>query len=250
MTIISPGQRVLQLDETGSTNREAHLLIQQGLDPRGMVISARYQTSGRGQRGAVWESAYGKNLLISYIIHPTALRAEDLFLLNQALGLAVRDFLSSLVPDLISIKWPNDIMAGNRKIAGLLIENTLRGSECQHTVAGIGINVNQTKFQYYTPKATSLALLTEKELDLDICLSQMTESLNQWYLRLEKRQVEDIRESYLSNLFRKGIPARYESAGESFEGTIMGVLPGGELMIADTDGRIRVFGNKEVKYLY
>lgn len=250
MTIISPGTRLLQLDETGSTNREAHLLIQQGLEAQGMVIRARYQTSGRGQRGAVWESEYGKNLLISYILHPSSLKAEDFFLLNQTLSLAVRDFLALLAPDTFSIKWPNDIMAGNRKIAGLLIENSLRGSEFQHTVAGIGININQKKFHYYTPKATSLALLTNQEFDFDDCLSQMTASLNHWYLRLEKRQIDDIRESYLSNLFRKGIPARYESGGESFEGTIMGVLPGGELMITDTDGRIRAFGNKEVKYLY
>lgn len=250
MTIISPGSRLLQLDETGSTNREAHLLIQQGLDSQGLVIRARFQTSGRGQRGAVWESEYGKNLLISYILHPSFLRAEDHFLLNQAISLSVRDFLAPLSPDTISIKWPNDIMAGNRKIAGLLTENALRGSEFQHAIAGIGININQKKFQYYTPKAISLAILNEKELDLDECLSKMTESLNQWYRAMEQRQHELIREAYLSQLFRKGVPAMYESGGESFEGTIMGILPGGELMIADTEGRIRVFGNKEVKYLY
>lgn len=250
MTIISPGTRLLQLDETGSTNREAHLLIQQGLDPHGLVIRARFQTSGRGQRGAVWEGEYGKNLLISYILHPSFLKAEDHFLLNQVISLSVRDFLASLAPETISIKWPNDIMAGNRKIAGLLIENALRGTGFQHTIAGIGININQKKFQCYTPKAISVAMLTEQEFDLDECLSKMTVSLNQWYKAMEQRQHELIRDSYLSHLFRKGIPANYESGGEAFEGTIMGILPGGELMIADTEARIRVFGNKEVKYLY
>ena len=121
----------------------------------GTVVLAKEQTSGRGQVNNTWESSYGDNLLMSIVLYPEFLHAGNQFLLSKFVSLAIVDFLSYYLEN-VTIKWPNDIYVGNKKIAGVLIENSLRGAFISSSVVGIGLNVNQTEFSSSIPNPTSL----------------------------------------------------------------------------------------------
>jgi BirA family transcriptional regulator, biotin operon repressor / biotin---[acetyl-CoA-carboxylase] ligase len=244
------GQVKIELPEVDSTNSYAARLLDSEQPVEGTVIMAHAQRSGRGQRGSVWESEPHSNLLISYIIYPRFLSADDHFTLNQVLCLSIHEFVNELVHKNVSIKWPNDIMVGNSKIAGLLVETVIRGNKIHQCIAGIGINVNQVTFMDYVPQATSLALLTNKKYELNNCLLRLNIILNKWYAILAVGNRKKIRESYALLLYRKGLLSWYETGKKRFRGTIQTTMPQGELVIIQEDGFEYVFKNKEVKYLY
>ena len=250
MIITSFGQSLIELEEVDSTNSYASriLLLNQLAD--GTVIMAHSQRSGRGQRGSTWESDPGTNLLVSYIFYPRFISAEDHFSLNQILCLSIYEFIKSKVTQPVSIKWPNDIMVNDSKIAGLLIETVVRGSKIHQCIAGIGINVNQTIFMDYIPPAISLSLLNKKNYVLKDCLSYLNECLNKWYAILTVGNRKKIKETYANALYRKGVLAWYETGNKKFKGTIHSTMSHGELVIIQEDGFEYVFKNKEVKYLY
>ncbi|MBP9507653.1 MAG: biotin--[acetyl-CoA-carboxylase] ligase, partial [Bacteroides sp.] len=118
---------LVHLSETDSTNRYLKQLCDQSPVEELTTVVAEFQTSGRGQRGNIWESEAGKNLLFSFVLYPTFLEARRGFLLSQLISLALKEELDQYA-DGFSIKWPNDIYWHNRKIAGILIENNLIGS--------------------------------------------------------------------------------------------------------------------------
>ena len=120
----------------------------------GLVVTANFQTSGNGQRGKSWESSIGDNLLISIVIEPNIL-TKNQFLLSKCVALALYDLLT-LYTDDVSIKWPNDILINDKKIAGILIQNKVKSDKISHSVIGIGLNINQMVFKDYLPKATSI----------------------------------------------------------------------------------------------
>lgn len=147
--------KTLWLKTIDSTNSEA--LRRMGELPSGTVLAAYEQTAGRGQRGNTWFSEPGKNLTFSIVLKFPAgfLAAGDAFLLNCLCSVAAVDCLSGFGV-VASVKWPNDIFVGGRKICGMLLENGLIGSFVAHSVMGIGMNVFQTEFPLVN--ATSLAL--------------------------------------------------------------------------------------------
>ena len=139
----------IKLDSVDSTNNYA--LSMKGTLPfkEGLVVTANYQTSGNGQRGRFWEGWIGDNLLISVVIEPN-IPAKDQFSLSQCVALALYDFFTLYSID-VSVKWPNDILVAKQKIAGILIQNILKGNKITHSVIGVGVNINQTKFKAYSP---------------------------------------------------------------------------------------------------
>ena len=250
MLQIPVGTTLIELHETESTNRDAAELIRTGHPAEGTVIMAYFQKAGRGQRGNHWESEQGHNLLVSFILYPVFLKATDHFVLNQALCLAVWEFIKEQTTEIVSVKWPNDIMAGDRKIAGLLIENSLRGPGIQHTIAGIGININQVLFQHYQPEATSLRILNNRTYDLKMCLEKLSGHISKWYTILAIGNKRLIHETYTENLFRRGQLHRFATGEKEFMGVIQKTMPQGELVIVQEDGYEYVFKNKEVRFLF
>lgn len=223
---------IYRLATTTSTNDEAR-------DKRyrhGDVVWAERQTAGRGQRGHVWHSPEGENLTFSLVLEPQFLPVSEQFLLSEAIALALTDTFAKYGID-TRIKWTNDIYAGDRKIVGMLIEHNCSGTTLSRTVAGIGINVNQTEFDPALPNPVSMAQLTGRTFDREEVLGTFLETCERRYEQLCRGDRESLQAAYRARMYRLGerhiyrIPGRGET-----EGTIEGVRPTGELLVRHTDG--------------
>jgi BirA family transcriptional regulator, biotin operon repressor / biotin---[acetyl-CoA-carboxylase] ligase len=241
------GQQLVWLPECGSTNTEAQQLVVQNRATDGCCVLTDNQTAGRGQRGNRWEAAAGENLTLSVVWKPAFLPAADQFLLSQAVALAVHDWLTALLgpsPQL-RVKWPNDIFYGHQKLGGILIENTLSGAKIQHSVVGIGININQQQFA--VPTATSLARLTARQYNRPAVAARLLEHLERRYLQLRAGRIGALRTEYLQVLYRFQEEHEYEAGGQLFRGQIVGVDEAGRLAVAVRD-QLRYFDLKEIRY--
>src|SRR5688572_32157531 len=166
------GHSVVFMPECHSTNDEASQLIESSDNVvEGTVVITNDQTSGRGQRGNTWISEPGKNLTFSLVMKPAFLSAQDQFLLNKAFSLGLYDYLHITLKATVKIKWPNDMLANDKKICGILIENQIQGQNIQHSVVGIGLNVNQENFSM--PTATSMKVFERKEFLLENVLEEL-----------------------------------------------------------------------------
>lgn len=215
------------------------------------VTAALYQTSGKGQRGNRWDSEKGRNLMFSILLRPglggvPEVPAPGQFFISLVASLAVHATLQDYGIS-SKIKWPNDIYAGNKKICGMLIENTLGPKGIKESIIGIGLNVNQTDFPPQLMNPTSMARLTHREYDikevLDKLLGHFTDFLG--------TPAGQLRESYLSHLFRLGERAEYvdTASGESFEGIIKGITDDAFLLVEKSGGEIRRYAFKEISYV-
>jgi len=239
-------KELIELDSIDSTNNYA-LSMKGALSfKEGLVVVADYQTSGSGQRGKSWESLKGDNLLISIVIEPN-ISIQNQFLLSKCVALALYDLLSLYAND-VSIKWPNDILVGRQKIAGILIQNILKRNEITHSVIGVGLNVNQTEFKTYSPKATSLKLLLNRTFDISIIQEELLKYLAERIKQL--RSGVDQQKEYLSVLFLNNKITVFESDGQKFMGIIKGVSQKGKLHIQLEDDSVAEFDDQEVKFLF
>jgi BirA family biotin operon repressor/biotin-[acetyl-CoA-carboxylase] ligase len=243
------GSSLLHHEILSSTNTEASLLLRTGEQIDGTVISTDYQTSGKGQAGNIWQSEKGKNLLFSIILYPQSISPGEQFLISMAISLGICDFLDRYC-DGARIKWPNDIYLKSDKIAGILIENTIRGATIENTVAGIGLNVNQEDFTGVYPKPISLKLATGKEFDIKVCLQELLGDLDKRYKQLLYGDSKLIKSNYLSRLYRFKEWSSYKTGSSVFTGRITDVLTSGQIRIVEKEGRKRDFGFKEFCYLH
>ena len=242
------GSRHLFFKNLPSTNSYAASLIKENKAHEGAVISTNYQSAGRGQGGNKWESEEGKNLLISVILFPSMIAPEDQFLLSMAVSLGICDFLERYTSG-ISVKWPNDIYVNNDKIAGILIENSIMGESIEHTIAGIGININQTTFCSDAPNPVSLTNLTGKQYDLAVCLDQLISDLDKRYKLLIGEESVDVRHDYLSRLYRHNQWCKYKDINGPFTGCLLNVTTSGRLNVEREDGRVNVYSFKEIDFI-
>lgn len=233
------------MEETSSTNDA----IRGSRYTAGSVVVAERQSAGRGQRGNSWSSEPASNLTFSVLLEPGGLPATLQFYISKIVTLAIGDALTT-EGIATKIKWPNDIYAGDKKIAGILIENDLRGSGITRSVAGIGLNVNQTVFDPSLPNPVSMKCLTGKEADRARILLSIYENLRGYYAALAGGELEKIDTLYADRLYRFGVAARYaEPGGRAFAGKITGVEPGGELIIEHDSGGIKKYLFKEVEFI-
>lgn len=214
----------------------------------GTVIITGNQTAGRGQRGNQWEAQPGQNLTFSVILQPTFLQANEQFWLNIAVSLGISDWLSGYVGDRLKIKWPNDLYIQERKIGGILIENTLYGYTLAWSVVGIGLNINQSRFQIST--ATSLINETPNDHDfvLPELLPSLLESLERRYLALRTGQRDVLKTNYLQHLFRYQEESEFLVDGERIRGVIVGVEETGRLAV-QVGAKLHSFAFKEIEFV-
>ena len=243
--------KTIWLDSIDSTNTEALRNLAQY--PDGTVLAAREQTAGRGQRGNTWFSEPGKNLTFSIILkwEPGRMQAADAHWLNYVISEAIAVFLQGSGVE-ASIKWPNDIYVGSRKICGILIENLLDGPCVKASVIGVGLNINQQDFPQLA-NATSLACSTGRQYRLEPCLEQLLAIFERLLPSLSTESLRTgLFERYSTRLFRKGRRARYHDylTDEEYWGLLEGVEPDGRLRILDLDTRQdRYYRFKEVGYI-
>lgn len=244
------GSKVISLKNINSTNLYASRLLENESPAEGTVIVADYQEKGKGQREAIWESETGKNLLCSVILYPAFLPVSRQFALNQAVSLAVVALIEDLAGVSSQIKWPNDILVNEKKIAGILIENNLRGNVLISTIAGIGLNINQLVFRNYSYAAVSLSSLSGKTYELKECCDLLFSKLDKFYESLRMGDYENMHDQYISHLFRLNEPAMFEINGKPAEAIIRGVRNEGDLVLEMADGNVRFIRTREVKYLF
>jgi len=154
-------QKIIALDKVESTNSYFSDLLKKSKSPEGSIVSALYQSHGKGQGSNSWESEQGKNLLISLVLYPNDLPLDKHFLLSKAISLGLVDYMSAKTNH-IKIKWPNDIYFKNKKLAGILIENVIKGNAITQSIVGIGLNLNQIVFTSDAPNPVSLKQITGK----------------------------------------------------------------------------------------
>ena len=204
-----------------------------------MVVVADNQTEGRGCGTNRWESERGQNLLFSLMIHPENLPANQQFQISMAISLAIIDALGQMVGDL-SIKWPNDIYWCNGKLAGILIENTLKGNLIKDSIIGVGLNVNQRKFHSDAPNPVSLWQITGQETNREQLLKDILQ-------RLDFK--DGLKERYMKSLYRRKGFHPYTDKDGVFMAEIVGVEDDGHLLLSDDNGKKRRYAFKEVQFV-
>jgi BirA family transcriptional regulator, biotin operon repressor / biotin---[acetyl-CoA-carboxylase] ligase len=250
-TTLFVGKIIHHFEELPSTNLYAAEFAAKNKPSEGTVISTYQQTQGKGQHDGIWESAANKNLTLSVLLQPNFLLPKHQFWLSQAVALAVRDFVADLLPQKkVFIKWSNDIFVENRKIAGILIQNTLTNAVINSSIVGIGINVNQTDFGFVADRRpTSLALETGEVFHLDHLRQALFWYLETRYLQLKANKVHLLQTNYMDVLYQYETPSLYELPnGERFTGIIKGIAPHGQLVV-ERAGELLQFSIKEIRFL-
>lgn len=240
------GRQIIHLDRVDSTNNYTANLIKTGQIASGTVILADEQYAGRGQREAEWLSQAGENLTFSIYLDSVNLSVDRQFVLTQLVSLSILDLCERLGMK-ARIKWPNDIYCGDRKIAGVLIENQLQGDVVKSTIIGIGLNVNQHEFKGF--KATSLFMETGvHRLPKEILFSYTLSFKAMWQKYMDGRY-ERLKTDYLRNLYRLGVRAKFSDELGEFFGTITDVEDSGKLII-QRGNDLYTFGIKEVQFMH
>lgn len=235
--------------ELPSTNTFAKELISKSNPSEGTVVYTDFQSAGRGQIGSKWLSNAGKNLLLSIILRPKFLPIRQQFALNQAVALGIYDFFANVHNVDVKIKWPNDIYVNNRKIGGILIENTLSGSTFQAAVVGIGLNINQKHFGKGAANPTALCLETNEHYELNNLRTQLFKMIESRYIQLRANKLTDLHTQYLQHLYRFDEIAAYEKLdGTIIQAKIIGISPIGELLLLEQN-TTQAYGFKEIKFL-
>jgi BirA family biotin operon repressor/biotin-[acetyl-CoA-carboxylase] ligase len=242
------GRTHVELDTVESTSKYARELLTVSRPVEGTLISAHDQTLGRGQAGNVWHSQPGKNLTLSLVLYPDFLEADKQFFLNMAICLGVKDFCEFALNEEIKIKWPNDIYFEDKKLAGILIENTISGSKLNTTIVGIGININQTDFGGQVPNPASFALIGNKEYPLQEMREELCNFIEKYYLQLKQQHYNFLDRAYTDNLYRYQQTHEFKKGEQIFKGEINGVTKEGKLIIHSQGKELR-FGFKEVEYI-
>lgn len=250
--------RMLELDEIDSTNNFLRHLSTPD-DYQMTLVTAEYQTAGRGADTNRWESAKGENLLLSLRVKPANLPVSRMFALSETTALAISDVLGAFLPLTspkggrgVCIKWPNDIYYGDSKVAGILIENDLQGNRVQRSTIGIGINVNQRRFLSDAPNPRSLADIVGRDIERHLVLEQFMERFTHLFGQIEDGRPEALdalHENYKSHLYRFGEEHTYSDKDGTFRATLTDVEPSGHLILRDHSGTLRRYAFKEVRFL-
>ncbi|MDX8554485.1 biotin--[acetyl-CoA-carboxylase] ligase [Tenacibaculum sp. 1B UA] len=241
--------KIIKLNAIDSTNTFLKNMVSKVVVDDFTVVVAKTQTKGRGQMNSEWVVEEGKNLTFSVFSRFIDLKVENHKYLNFCVSLSVFQALEALGLLNLSVKWPNDILSGNKKLGGILIENILKGSNIVSSVIGIGVNVNQNSFPENLPNASSVKKILGREFDLDVLLENILKNLKGYFNLLERKEYNLLEEAYLKVLYKKNVPTMFKNSQNIlFMGKIIGVSKNGNLEIELENETIQEFGLKEVSF--
>ena len=240
---------VFKLNAINSTNLYLKELLQKKDLENFTIVMTEYQTSGKGQGLNIWYSEEGKNLLFSVLVKFDGLEIQKAPYLNYAISIAIYNVLNTYLNN-VKIKWPNDIMAENKKVCGILIENTVRSAKINHSIIGIGLNVNQSIFPDNVKNATSIYSLLHQKIDRNLLLENLVKSIKDKIIRLNNQEFSYLKDIYESVMYKHNeISSFKDKNGIQFQGKIVGVNHLGMLAIKTIENKIYTFANKEIVYL-
>ena len=254
------------IDETHSTSSLLRETYDDSL-PHLFTIQTDFQTAGRGQAGNSWESEKGKNLLFSTLLRYPEVEAANQWRLSMLVAVAVREAITSILSPLasrlspITIKWPNDIYYNDQKLVGILIENTLSGRHIAYTIAGVGINVNQTQWLSNAPNPVSMKQITGEEYDVENLLNASLEAIQRW----ETASTEQLREEYIRHLYRRTgwhpylerevsvVPTNIQLSAQAADGVFFAqwvdITPQGEWVLRLKSGEEKRYHFKQIRFV-
>lgn len=254
------------IDETHSTSSLLRETYDDSL-PHLFTIRTDFQTAGRGQAGNSWESEKGKNLLFSTLLRYPEVEAADQWRLSMLVAVAVREAIVSILSPLayrlspITIKWPNDIYYNDQKLVGVLIENTLSGRHIAYTIAGVGVNVNQTVWLSNAPNPVSMKQITGDDYDVEGLLNAFLEAIQRW----ETASTEQLREEYIKHLYRRigwypymerevsVAPTNIQLSAQAADGVFLAqwvdITPQGEWVLRLKSGEEKRYHFKQIRFV-
>ncbi len=241
-------KNLIFLTEVDSTNNYANQLVLSKAAEHGTVVLAQLQNMGKGQQGNRWESEAGKNLLASIVLFPNFLSAAKQFYLSKIASLAIVDFLKNETIG-VSIKWPNDIYIQHKKVAGILIENAVKGQNISSSIIGIGLNLNQELFVSDAPNPVSLKQVSRKYYDIENVSETICENLFHWYQILKNGNFHEIDSAYFNLLYMAYEWAIFAKQGVQFEARINGIGEFGQLILEERSGSVSEYMFKEVEFV-
>ncbi len=242
--------RIVKLDAVDSTNDFLKNLCREKPLDNFTVVTAENQTGGRGQMGSKWLSEPSQNLTVSVLIKNAIDSKTNAFDLNIVISVAIAEALKAANIPAISIKWPNDILSGRKKIGGILIENLYRNDGEVWSIAGFGINVNQLKFEGL-PKASSLRIVSGNEFDRDQLLLTLLKSIKGKTEKLQSNAIASLTATFQDLLFRRNEVSSFSDVdGKPFNGIIRNVNRNGLLEVELENSEIKHFSLKEIEMLY
>lgn len=243
--------KIIRLKTVGSTNDYMLEKIKVGdITEEGTVVVTNEQTEGKGLDQNTWESEADKNLTFSILLRPLFLKADQQFQLTKIISLAVYDFVRNYLPnERIKVKWPNDVYVGNKKIAGMLINNTIQGKEIMYTVVGIGININQQKFSSQVANATSLWHYLNCELKLEYCLKNVLSHIEKRYNQLKNNEISEINFDYKKALYRLNDFNLFNYNDSVISARITGVNEYGQIKLIQKNGHEITCDLKEIEFI-
>jgi BirA family biotin operon repressor/biotin-[acetyl-CoA-carboxylase] ligase len=234
--------KIVKLHATTSTNEELKSRFRESELPHLTTIYTIEQTKGKGQQGASWISEKGKNLTFSILITKNIEKISPLRI-NQVVSVTIVEWLKKELQVQTKIKWPNDILSVQHKLAGILIENTFSGEYLTHSIVGIGLNVNQEQF-IDLPKAISLTQITGKKFHLEkLLISFLNELKNNLHDSIK------VASRYNQHLYKCNQPTEFKCANENFTAVVKGTDAGGKLIL-DIDGVLKAYNLKELQWIY
>lgn len=240
--------QIIELPAVASTNSELKDRSANQNLANWTVLSAKSQSAGRGQAGNTWETEPDKNIICSIFFRPHNIAADKQFILSKAIAVGIVRYLDS-VGIAATIKWPNDIYVGSKKICGILIENTLIGNKINTSIAGIGLNLNQSVFSDRLPNPTSVKLETDQSFDRVKETEKLALSVQKSISTLSENSYEIINSDYHNLLYKKGILSLFKAKDHLFQGTIISVSDTGPITIVDeTTKESQQFYFKEVEF--
>jgi BirA family biotin operon repressor/biotin-[acetyl-CoA-carboxylase] ligase len=240
---------IIKLNAIDSTNSYLKELVSKKDLDNFTVAVAKHQTSGRGQMGTTWISDYDKNLTFSMLVKFENFKVNNQFYCSMAVALGVLEVLKEQVENKIVIKWPNDILAEEDKVAGILIENVLNGSMIKHSIVGVGLNVNQELFPNNIGKVSSLKLLSGKNIKNDELLIKLIQSISKFLNFVMDKEFNILKVHYYDNLYMFNKITRFiDDLNLEFKGKIVGIEESGKLLVETENKKIRKFNLKEIKF--
>lgn len=233
------------LNTVDSTNNYAMAAIHEGLAKHKMAWFAKEQTAGKGQRGKTWIGRANQNIALSVVLQPASHFNSNPFMLNALITVICHQFFSSKAGKEVFIKWPNDIYWRDRKAGGILIENIIGQKKWKWSVVGIGINVNQIRFNSSIGNVTSLAKITDMEWDPIQLAQELHQEIINGHQKFQTSDFKKIMEYYNFYLFKKNEKVKLKKDNMQFSTTVKMVNPFGLLLTEDVMDRQFNFGEVE-----
>lgn len=237
--------RLIYISSCESTNKEAMKYLSLADRFGFAAVYTQNQTAGRGQGDHIWETTPGLNITMSFIVRFKDLKIQDHFSISQRIALACRHFIAKQLPAFkVYIKWPNDILVNEKKIAGILIENILEGEFITRSIIGVGLNVNQTEFGANLPKAISLKNCSNIKYPIEQLIPVFFNETESMFSDLDHQSSSEINQQYNESLYLRGCGADFEAGGTTFQAIVKEVGPDGRITVYK-DGKFQSFYHHE-----